>query len=462
QTVKTIPSHFSAVRTVSSEDIGRIFGRETDAPLGQFFRIGQLRDTDAPVNLDLRRMLERSIGVFGKTGTGKTFLTRLLLAGIVNWTRQRSSDKVVLLVFDMHNEYGWKALDKESHGTQREVKGLAQLFGTSRVAIFTLDGPREKRKPFRSYIKGDVTIPFSSITASDIALLQEELALTEQGVNTAFLLEGQLGDQWLQKLLSIETDEELKALAADGRYHLQALAALHRKLRILKQFSFLTNDSKKDSVKEIMAGLCNGIHTVIEFGRHSSPLAYLLVANVLTRKIHEAYVQMTEDFLLSGDPSREPYQLVLVVEEAHKFLDPRVASQTIFGTIAREMRKYYVTLLIVDQRPSQIEPEVLSQIGTKFICQLTDERDIQSVLAGIPGGSGLRSVLASLESRRQALIVGHGVPMSVLIAVRPYNSEFYDWLDQCRPLALNSGDGAEAVDISRRLEALWDERYGAQ
>ena len=59
----------------------------------------------------------------------------------------------------------------------------------------------------------------------------------------------------------------------------------------------------------------------------------------------------------------EPPQLLITIEEAHKFLDPKIAGQTIFGTIAREMRKYNVTLLVVDQRPSGIDEEVMCQIG---------------------------------------------------------------------------------------------------
>ena len=40
------------------------------------------------INLDLKRLVERSIGVFGKSGTGKSFLTRLLIAGIIARSRR--------------------------------------------------------------------------------------------------------------------------------------------------------------------------------------------------------------------------------------------------------------------------------------------------------------------------------------------------------------------------------------
>jgi len=76
----------------------------------------------------------------------------------------------------------------------------------------------------------------------------------------------------------------------------------------------------------------------------------------------------------------KPAPLVITIEEAHKFLNPEVSSQTIFGTIAREMRKYNVTLLVIDQRPSGIDDEVISQMGTKITCLLDNERDVDSVV----------------------------------------------------------------------------------
>jgi len=93
-----------------------------------------------------------------------------------------------------------------------------------------------------------------------------------------------------------------------------------------------------------------------------------------------------------------------------KPLNPEVASQTIFGNIAREMRKYNVSLLVIDQRPSSIDSEVMSQIGTKITFLLDNKRDVDSVLAGVSGRSELKSVLTKLASKQQALVFGHAVP----------------------------------------------------
>ena len=89
------------------------------------------------------------------------------------------------------------------------------------------------------------------------------------------------------------------------------------------------------------------------------------------------------------------------------------------------MRKYYVSLFVVDQRPSGIDPEIISQIGTKIVAQLNDEKDIQAVLTGINNANTLRAVLASLDSKKQALLMGHAVAMPVVIQTREYNEDFY-------------------------------------
>ena len=146
----------------------------------------------------------------------------------------------------------------------------------------------------------------------------------------------------------------------------------------------------------------------------------MLVANILTRRIYDRYQRQKEESL--GDSNKEPPNLVITIEEAHKFLSPEVAGQTIFGTIAREMRKYNVTLLVIDQRPGGIDTEVMSQLGTKITCLLDNERDVDSVLAGISGKSALKTVLARLESKQQALIFGHAVPMPVVIKTREYGT----------------------------------------
>ena len=179
-----------------------------------------------------------------------------------------------------------------------------------------------------------------------------------------------------------------------------------------------------------------GISIIIEFGNFTSTFCYLLIANIITRRIHTLYIQKTEQFLGSQRKADEPKKLMITIEEAHKFLNPQAARQTIFGTIAREMRKYYVSFLVVDQRPSGIDPEVLSQIGTKIVAQLNDEKDIQAVLTGVNNATQLRTVLAGLETKKQVVLLGHAIAMPIVIQTREYDEEFYRAV--ISPLAVKS------------------------
>ncbi len=412
--VKTIPSHFSRVIEAEEEDVSRVFGSEARGE--RFFNMGTPLDMETPVCLNLDRFVERSNGIFGKTGTGKSFLTRLVLCGMIK------QERAVNLIFDMHNEYGFQAMQEAGLGKGGFVKGLKQLFG-SRVALFSLD-PESTRKRGQQP-DHEVTISYDQIAVEDVIALQDELQLNPTAAESAYLVYAMYKQRWLRQLLSID-GPDLEQFADDLGANKSSLSALHRKLRRIETFPFTVDRlDGPDAVDTMMDYIDRGIHIVLEFGRQTSMLAYLLVANIISRRIHEKYVQKSEQFYATQDPADRPRQLVITIEEAHKFLNMTTAKQTIFGTIAREMRKYYVSLLVVDQRPSGIDEEVLSQLGTKITALLNDEKDIQAVLTGMSNASGLRSVLASLDSKQQALVFGHAVPMPVVIRTRDYDAAFY-------------------------------------
>ena len=58
-------------------------------------------------------------------------------------------------------------------------------------------------------------------------------------------------------------------------------------------------------------------------------------------------------------------------------------------------------------------------------CLLDNESDIRAVFSGVSGASALREVLARLDTQQQALIMGHAVPMPVVIRTRDYGPELY-------------------------------------
>jgi hypothetical protein len=205
-----------------------------------------------------------------------------------------------------------------------------------------------------------------------------------------------------------------------------AAEGLHNKLRRVFRLPYVVEKPAADSVSEIIQSLEAGQHVVLSFGDNESDLDYLLVSNLLTRRIRQAWEQRTNTFRTKGE--KEPRPLVIVLEEAHKLLNREMAAQTTFSTIARELRKYYVTLLVVDQRPSQIYDEVMSQLGTRVSGWLGDEDDIRAVLSGLAGREALRGMLAHLQPKEEVLLLGWGVPMPLPVRSRRYDDSFWDEL----------------------------------
>jgi DNA helicase HerA-like ATPase len=429
QPVKTIPSHFSVVKLASDSDIELVFGKEDK----ERFWVGNPLDMETKLCLNLPELVKRSNGIFGKSGTGKTFLTRILLIGML----QKSA--AVNLVFDMHSEYGWAGTSEKG----RTVKGLKQLF-PSKVAVFTLDEETSRRRQVST--DGVIKIGYDEIEPEDIALLRQTLNLTEPSVEAVYQMRQRLGKNWLERTANLEDSDETRNLLREMSIHESTFHNLKRGLSTIRRLPFIEPSAPQKAVTTILEYLERGINVVLEFGRFTDITAYILVANLLSRRIYSKYREQTERAM--AENAAQPQPLVITIEEAHKFLNPEVAGQTIFGTIAREMRKYNVTLLIIDQRPSGIDDEVMSQLGTKITCLLDNERDRDSVLAGVSGKSELKSVLAKLAARQQALIFGHAVPMPVAFRPREYGSakSYKEFL---------SDKGADSEPSAKDVEELW-------
>ena len=430
QPVKTVPSHFSTVNLASERDIELVFGKEDK----ERFWIGNPLDMETKLCLNLPELVKRSNGIFGKSGTGKTFLTRILLIGML----QKSA--AVNLVFDMHSEYGWEGSSEQG----RKVKALKQLF-PSKVAVFTLDEESSRRR--RVSTDFVVRIGYDEIEPEDMIVLRQTLNLTEPAVEAVYQLRRRFGRDWLLRTSNMEDSEETRNLLKELSIHESTFQNLQRGLNTIRRLPFIEPQAPIKAVQHIIEYLDRGMNIVLEFGRYTDITAYILVANLLTRRIYSQYRERMEKAM--AEDTAYPTPLVITIEEAHRFLNPEVASQTIFGTIAREMRKYNVTLLVIDQRPSGIDSEVMSQIGTKITCLLDNERDIDSVLSGVSGKNELKSVLAKLAAKQQALIFGHAVPMPVTFQPREYGSAA-----SYKGFTLNEEIGSQK-QAEKDIEELW-------
>jgi uncharacterized protein len=423
--VKTVPEHHAPVRAANEGDVADIFGHEG-------FEIGSTIEQGYPIRLDLERFVQRSSGIFGATGTGKSFLTRMVLAGLI------CEDVASALVFDMHNEYAFDDQDSDNNQT---VRGLKYLFG-QRIQVAALGAGASVRGH-----NPDFTLELSTrdFEISDITFLADTLKLTDTAAYTLNALARSFGDHWFAEFMKLNTDvvfdletgkkepaeNSVANWARNNNVHDAAAEALHRRLRRIFDKPYIKENPAGNAVNDIVDKLEHGRHVVLSFGEYEEELDYLLVTNILTRRIREHWVSKTNEHKKEALFGSAPKPLVIAVEEAHKLLNPQVSKQTAFGTIAREMRKYFVTLLVIDQRPSGIDDEVMSQLGTRITGWLGDADDIRAVLTGLAGREQLRGMLARLREKEEVLLLGWGVKMPIPVSSRRYDNDFYREMKKC-------------------------------
>ena len=147
-----------------------------------------------------------------------------------------------------------------------------------------------------------------------------------------------------------------------------------------------------------------------------------LVANDVLENVTALLGRIIFDFAVRSHPRAE-HPLLLVLEEAHRFIpsrqDPNSGSgrsASVFERIAKEGRKFGLSLLLASQRPSELSETVVAQCGTVIAHRLTHEAD-QSLLRHATALSS-RALLDQLPSLAQQHALVTGVSTGVPVAVR--------------------------------------------
>lgn len=132
--------------------------------------------------------------------------------------------------------------------------------------------------------------------------------------------------------------------------------------------------------------------------------------------------------LYQSTPERERDPILLVCEEAHRYVPDRgeaeyAAAQTAIRRLAREGRKYGIGLMLVSQRPADVEGTVISQCGTWLVLRLTNSADQQHVARFLPDGlSGMTKALPNL-AQQEAIFVGEGAALPARIKIHDLSDD---------------------------------------
>ena len=391
------PALGSPVYAATASELRTVYARPSVANIG----IGTLStDESQPAFLMVDELLAKHFAIVGSTGCGKSCAVALILSKIL---AGQPNAHVILL--DPHNEYA-AAFGELAEVVSLEKGGLplwllnieeaAHILirgGTAQEqeaqAIILKDAIRKARQDYvgraepTAWITVDTPVPF---------LVHELRRRLTESIGT--INKPDSSTPYLRLLTRLDS------LVEDPRY------------------SFMFGDSL-----ESMDSLSDLIGRLLRIPVAGRPIAILDLSGIPS-EIADVVVSTTcrilFEFTLWSDPARRT-PILLACEEAHRYLPARegttfeACTRTI-GRIAREGRKYGLSLALVSQRPSELSVQALSQCGTVFALRLGNERDQRFIEQALPDtAAGLLSTLSSLPSQ-QAIVFGEGAPLPMRIA----------------------------------------------
>jgi hypothetical protein len=467
------PTIDDPVHIVTEADLRTIYGPgEPDDHVS----VGRLASAESiPALVDINKLLTRHSAVVGTTGAGKSTTVAGLLTSLSNPHCYPSSR---IVVFDVHGEYAKALQDRctvyrvgstlSPKSNERPLRVPYWALTSNELITLAFGGMDQQKAPVISdyivdlkrealarwprvgvtpeTVTADTPVPFSIHKLWFELHRKEYLTVIPQPGGTtdervpAYVLDAtgqalELGDAMKVKPPLYRT-VKTTGPAAERVQHANEGIGIRQQVNILAsklrdpRFSFLFNPGdwlpniEGKTAKDIDALLEDWIGaqapiTILDLSGIPSTILTDLIG-ALTRILYDAVFWARN--LPEGGRERP---LLLVLEEAHAYLNASHANfaSDVVKRIAKEGRKYGVGLMVVSQRPSEIDTTILSQCGTLFAMRLANDTDRSHVTGSASDNlKGLFDMLPILRTG-EAVIVGEAVslPIRTLIEAPPKN-----------------------------------------
>jgi DNA helicase HerA-like ATPase len=399
--VTRYPSPGAEIYPVSTQDMREIYAAD-NRPHVQIGTVYPTKDTRAALYVD--SMLGKHFALLGSTGTGKSTSAALILHRICDLSPQGH-----IVMIDPHGEYG-TAFAK--NGAIYDVNNLAlpywlmnldehcEVFVTSEGADRTVDrdilakcllAARSKNRLSESIGRLTVDSPIPYLLSDLTTILQNEMGKLEKGTGS---------------LPYMRLKSKIDEIKADPRYSFMfsGMLVADSMHAFLAKIFRLPSDGKPISIIDVSAMPSDITATVV---------------SVLSRLVFDYAIWAR------NEPQRP---ILLVCEEAHRYIPSSTtgsgqAVRKILERIAKEGRKYGISLGLITQRPSDLAEGVLSQCGTIISMRLNNDRDQAFVKAAMPEGA--RGFLDSIPAlrNREAIICGEGVAVPIRVSLDTLEEE---------------------------------------
>ena len=416
--VRHYPTPGASVYAVGMNEINAIFVKFREY---QFF-IGQLAShKNYHLSLDPRALFGRHFAILGQSGSGKSWAVTSLIQHTI-----KAMPKAHLIMLDLHGEYCWKndagkiesafpeeqvnyvdAMELEMPYWMMTYAELVDLFidrddkGASLQMAFMREVLQQlKRKEAKHIGLGMVSID-TPIYFSLAELYMQFKAANEERKDfgkTFGALFGQF-DEFLIRMQSRFNDV---------------------------RYDFLLKPKKRNN----SASMADLLRQFIGLGEKKANITVVDLSSVPTdvRPAVSAQVGRLAYEFNYWNPKRRDFPITLICEEAHAYI-PREKGGQFEGTkkmmerIAKEGRKYGVSIGVISQRPTELSETMLSQCSS-FICLRTTNPDDQAYIRGlVPEAEGdLTDILTSL-GRGEALVLGEAAPLPTRVHIYRPNPE---------------------------------------
>ena len=462
------PTVGDEVHLVSEKELKNIYGQPNKP---YFVKLGHLSNADSiPALVDVNKLITRHSAVVGTTGSGKSTTVASIVNALSDETRYPSS-RIIML--DLHGEYT-QALQDRAYTYRLGPTNSNQLSSerSLQIPFWALNFDELCEISFGEFnSEKDRNLVMEKIREYKIESLRNNPidGLSEESINVDSPVPFSIHELWLELYtktfgthyrdedgtpldnLAFEKDGDGNDLGGDALRGIpprfkpivtaagevkisylpsppnmgKQLTLLGTKLRIPRYgFIFRPENYTPASDGAVQQDLDQLLKDWMGSDRPVSILDLSGVPSDILKTTIGALLRLLYEALFWG---RELSQggrhrpLLIVMEEAHIYLndDMRGMASRVVQRIAKEGRKYGVGAMIVSQRPSEINPTILSQCGTFFALRLTNSTDRGKITATISDNlDGLTSMLPILRTG-EAIILGESVKLPMRTTIEP-------------------------------------------
>tara|TARA_R110000744_G_scaffold379562_1_gene497982 strand:- start:11036 stop:12799 length:1764 start_codon:yes stop_codon:yes gene_type:complete len=381
----------------------------------------------APCYAELNELLGKHTAILGSTGAGKSgtvaavihsILERGLVANHEHWHPQ-------IIILDPHNEYGKAFPAHQRLSTDEGSLNLPYWLLDLEESLSLFIGKTEFAATSQSNIIKNALIAVREQAAEQLGLDKNQLTVDSP---IPYIIGDSSGlDHFGKKDGELYTDGLIGAInqqrpsGANKKDHEDYSKVIRKIDSLLKdgrlKFMMESWDGDKDPLPAIVNQFLTQQATVQIVDLSGVPNEVAGVASAaIARIVFQLKVWQTE-------AERQNSPVLLVCEEAHRYVPNRgeaqyEAAQSAIRRIAKEGRKYGVGLLLVSQRPSEVEATVLSQCNSWIVLRITNDADREHVRSVLPDSmSGLTKMLSGLR-RQEAIFVGQAATLPTRVMIR--------------------------------------------